>query len=168
MPEESVMMTIAEAKRRKAIADMIIAEIDVAHALGGDHCPSFEDKEMPFEGLWDGGILMKGDTRVSDGDPFDFLCTNLAQCVINAISIFHSSYPDIDKGSGELVMVHPSGWGADGMYDNRKKYWVWEREDRERLARWLQNPEAVANSEELNEDNIRWRGGYRDINPSAP
>lgn len=108
---------------------------------------------------WDGDSLrMKGDTISIDGEAFDYHDTNLLPSVLDSSSIFHDDFPDQDPDGGRRVLLHPSGWMRDGMYDKTHVYWVWEQEDRERLARWLLNPEATADGDELNEDNIRWRG----------
>lgn len=109
---------------------------------------------------------MKGDTRSIDGEAFDYHDANLLPSVLDSSAIFHEDFLDQGPDGGSRALLHPSGWGADGMYDKTRVYWVWDREDRERLARWLLNPEATADADELNEDNIRWRGDSFKVRPA--
>ncbi|MBY3363766.1 hypothetical protein [Rhizobium laguerreae] len=108
----------------------------------------------PFDAI---GIRIKGETLPNNW-VYDFHETDLIPKIMD-VSVF--DYEET-KGS-EIMMIHPAGWGRDGMFDKDRKYWIWERGDRERLARWLLDPEAVAATEELNEDNVRWHGNFDDL-----
>lgn len=120
--------------------------------------------EMRPNSLVSHNLRMKGETWFSkgSGNYHDYLETDLMP------NIRDVSYAGYDETVGsEIMVMHPSHWGRDGMFDQDRKYWIWEREDRERLARWLLNPEAVAASEELNADNVRWHGKYDDLEVKA-
>lgn len=49
---------------------------------------------------------------------------------------------------GTHLEIHtPSGFGRDGMHDVKNRAWlVWDKEDRERLATWLINPQVAYNA----------------------
>ncbi|KQZ50338.1 hypothetical protein ASD54_08770 [Rhizobium sp. Root149] len=110
-------------------------------------------------------VKMKGETLFYGRSPNDYCETSLLPNVRDASSIHHDSYPD--PGGGDIVLIHPSGWGRNGMYEKDRMYWVWDQEDRERLAKWLLNPQATAATEELNEDNVRWRGDREAFDPKC-
>ncbi|MBB4064035.1 hypothetical protein [Gellertiella hungarica] len=102
-------------------------------------------------------LRIKGDTL----DTQDFHETSLLPGIYDAYAVM-----DVPVGGSDdpdLVMTHPSGWGRDGMWEKNARFFIWEKEDRERLARWLLDPEAFADSDEVNEDNVRWMGAWGDI-----
>ncbi|CDN46846.1 hypothetical protein [Neorhizobium galegae] len=112
----------------------------------------------PFDAI---GIRIKGETRRNNWVD-DFHESDLMPKIMDvSVSDFEET-----KGS-QIMLIHPAGWGRDGLFDKGRKYWIWEREDCERLARWLLDPAAVAATDELNDDNVRWHGNYDDLEVSA-
>ena len=56
------------------------------------------------------------------------------------------------KTPESIAIDQPSGFGRWGLFDENARFLVYEKEDRERLSRWLLNPEVAV--EEMNNDPV--------------
>ncbi len=95
--------------------------------------PHFIDQLMIF-----GGALPHGDPH-----PIDFIQAALTPDAIlgSYWSIHRLKLADGSLTSDDgIYLCTPSDFGRWGLYDYDVKYVVWEKEDRERLARWLLDP----------------------------
>ncbi len=83
--------------------------------------------------------------KVYDDDkealPHDFYCADLLPSITSHYTLGKDLAERLGlEREGESVM-HPHGYGRDGIYiHDERLFFVWEREDRERLANWLLDP----------------------------
>jgi hypothetical protein len=86
-------------------------------------------------------VVLVYDLDGEEPAPHDFYCAELLPGITSHYTLGKEGAERMGLSrEGESVM-HPNGYGRDGMYiHDERLFFVWEKEDRERLANWLLEP----------------------------